>query len=144
ELTPGPNRGEPVWIRGGRLAREADVVRELRDFRLQRAGPLRELGEWFTTCQRRDRGTQRVFDRTGKLFLGAGERITMRVGIGKHALFTFEACFFVVVLEDGRVDLRELVTQQVCFARPGAFVAAETFEFGVDVVHLGPRDAQLP
>ena len=71
------------------------------------------------------------------------QRLAMRLGVGEHLLLAREARVFVDVGDPRRVDLVELIAQQVDLARSRPFVASGLGQLRVDRAHLVARIAQL-
>ena len=71
-------------------------------------------------------------------------RITMRGGFGQSVLLGGEGVVLVGVLEPGRVDLGDLVPQQIGLARPGAIVAPEGLELAVQGATMRASSCEGP
>ena len=71
-----------------------------------------------------------------------GRRLAVGGGVGEGVLLGVEAIVLVGVVEGGRLQLRELVAQQVDLAGPGAGVAAQLGEAAVDLGQVGPSLVQ--
>ena len=76
-------------------------------------------------CQRRDRGAERVLTRALELAVRAAQRLTVGLRVGQQLRLGLEPVVLLAVRHGGRVDLLELVAQQVDLPRPRPLVTAE-------------------
>ena len=117
--------GEPLRVGDDLLGRDAHIVADFRRLDLERAQPFGERRERLARRDRRDRGAERVLRGALEARVRVLERRAMRLGVGEDLLLRRERRFLVGVFDLGRVDLRELVAQEVELPRARAVVAAD-------------------
>ncbi len=108
-----------------RLLGRPHVVGRFLDVALEQPEPFGERGERRAPRQRRDRGAERVFARAFELSVRARQCLPMRLGVGKQLHFGEEPVIFGSVDNRGRVDLFDLVPEQIDLTSARALVAPE-------------------